>query len=212
MKKLILSFLLHHANRYRKCEHFYDIKGKILEKYATLIDYHYQFIAGKKCHTCGGSGIYTSYSWHTNRPYHDTCRNCWGGWYIPNKWNVLAVYQFGKYRFHKPTGTQYKKPECQESQIIDGYVNHEPSSYSYVCRMLIYLLFDLKGYKKRWVFGWGGGWYPYQQWKPKHAFNNLAHLIKNGNEAIPFKVRRMKKIMPLKRVSYQFDEFDDLPF
>lgn len=96
--------------------------------------------------------------------------------------------------------------------MIEGYVSHYESKYSYLFRMLIYMIYDLNGYKKRWNFGWGGGWYPSQQWKPKHAFNNLVHLIKNGNEAIPFKIRRMKKIKPVERIDYQFTDVGDLPF
>lgn len=213
MKKKILSFLLHHANRYHKSEHFYTIKSKILERFGTLIDYHYQFIEGKKCHTCGGTGWYTGYSWHTNQKYQDTCRNCWGGWYLPNKWNVLAVYKMGKYRFHKPIDTQYKKPECQQSQIIDGYVNHEQSNYSYLCRMVLFIMYDIKGYKNRWSFGWGGGWYTSRQWLPKHAFNNLVHLIKNGKDAIPFKVWQIKRQTPkIQSGSLTMADIDDLPF
>ena len=75
LKKTILSWLLHNANREGRNEHFYEIKNRILAKYGKLVCYDVQFIEGKKCHSCGGTGIYTGY--YSN----DDCYHCFNGWY-----------------------------------------------------------------------------------------------------------------------------------
>lgn len=204
--------MLHHANRYEKSEHFYTIKDKILTRYGSVVGYDFQKMEGKKCYTCNGSGVWTGYSWYNNREYRDACNRCGGtGWYIMPCWNVLKRITFGRYTFHKPIERVYKKP-ATGSVIIEGYVQHEASKYSYIARMLIYLLYDLRGYKKHWRFGWGGGWYPYKQWRPKHLFNNLVHLVKFGRKAIPFNRYKARKIQEHARPNEVSLTGDDLPF
>jgi len=57
----VLSWLLHHANRslnWGDKKYFYPIKNKILSKYGKYVKYGIQFIEGKKCYTCHGTGDY----------------------------------------------------------------------------------------------------------------------------------------------------------
>jgi hypothetical protein len=222
MKKLIFSWLLHHANRYYKSEHFYTIKAKILEKYGKVVDYHYQYIKGKRCHTCGGSGIWLGYSWYNNRQYTDICNNCGGnGWYRNPHWNVLAVIKMGKFTFHKPLDRSYTKPAVG-SPVIEGYVEHEPSRYSYAARMILFMLYDWKGHGTNWKFGIGHSWYGYKQWRPAHIFNNAVHLIRKREQSIPFQQWRRKMMMAEKmrerKLSMEITACgesgwdDDLPF
>lgn len=58
-----LSWLLHHANRDAKTDYFYSLKQQILYRYGRNIGYDVQFIAGKKCNSCAGNGIFTKYYW-----------------------------------------------------------------------------------------------------------------------------------------------------
>jgi hypothetical protein len=213
MKKLILSWLLHHANRYHKDEHFYTIKRKILDKYGVVTDYHYQKIEGKKCWTCYGTGIWTGYSWYNNRQYSDTCNKCGGdGWYINPSWNVLAVVKIGKYTFHKPIERSYKKP-APGSHVFEGYIAHEPSKYSWLCRMILFLLYDRKGYRKNWHTGIGNAWYKNKHWHPVQIARNLAHIIRYGRDSYPFRMRRYRKMQKNRAPAPEMAwDGEDLPF
>lgn len=151
MKKLILSFLLHHANRGYKCEIFYSIKDKILTKYGVCVGHDFQKIEGKKCWSCDGTGIYHGFF------SKETCYHCYGdGWYRKQHWNVLRRVKFGKYTFHKPIDRIYKAPEVG-SVIIDGYVNHDDTKWTYQARNILYFMYDRKAFiaRKKREFGMG---------------------------------------------------------
>jgi hypothetical protein len=185
MKKTILSWLLHHANRYTKSQNFYDIKTKLLKKHGTLIGYDYQFIDGKECWSCDGTGVYKGYSYSTG-PFKEWCYKCGGtGWYIKDHWNSLAIYNFGKYSFHLPMGRQFVKP-APGAKIIDGYISHDSSYWSRFARIVIFLLYDFGGYKKRWWFGFGGG---RRKWsfRPATIINNIAYIRYHWRDYLPKK-------------------------
>jgi hypothetical protein len=150
---LILPWLLHHANRI-PCEEFYKIKNSILAKYGKHICYDVQFIEGKECYTCEGTGIYTGVRWseiHWGKlvTYHETCYKCYNGWYKRPVWNILAKIQFGKYTFHQPYQRSYTKPD-NSIQIIEGYIQHDETNYSEFALTVLYLLYR-KGYLKLWI-------------------------------------------------------------
>ncbi len=193
-KKLVLSWLLHHANRYHKSANFYRIKTELLKKYAVLVGYEYQFIEGKQCWSCYGTGIYNGYNYRFG-VFKEPCYKCSGsGMYRKNCWNALAVYNFGKYSFHSPIGKQFVKPE-PGNKIIEGYISHDASYWSRFARIMIFILFDFKGYKKRWRFEMGNGkrvW----GWRPATIINNLAYVKKHLEDYLP-------KKKPV---------YDDLPF
>lgn len=204
IKQIVISWLLHHANRYEKSKHFYSIKKRVLAKYGTLAGYDVQAIEGKQCYSCGGTGVYHS--------YHglDSCWNCWSGWYKRPEWNVLAVFEFGKYRFHIPYERLFYKPEIKET--ISGYIQHKSSYWSHFARIMIFLFFDLKGYRKRWHTGLGYGWRCNTFHSPKNFINNIAHLIKHGRNSIPFSSFRQKlRAKNYKQTCAEID-LEELPF
>jgi len=152
--KLILSRLLHHANRESKDEAFYRVKDRILTRYGKVVGHDVQHIPGKTCFACGGTG---EPLW-INDQDDERCSRCWGdGWYKRPKWILLQRVQFGKYIFHKPI---YRTTQVENIQheytslpstvpIIEGYISHTPSKYSKKARIVLFILYDLKGYVKR---------------------------------------------------------------
>lgn len=206
IKKSVLSWLLHHANRYEKNKHFYSIKSNVLKKYGELVGYDVQEIEGKKCYSCNGTGIYIGYN---EIIFKDTCWNCTGGWYKRPEWNTLQVYRFGNYSFHIPHERLYYKPEIKT--VINGYIQHKSSYWSHFARIMIFLLFDFGGYRKTWHTGLGYGWRCNMLHSPKNFINNIIHLIRKGPNAIPFSIYRQrlraKNYKPITDI-----DTDDLPF
>lgn len=197
MRKKILSWLLHHANRDYKSETFYIVKDKILSKYGVCVGYDFQKMDGKRCFGCDGTGSYVGWSWHTNRKYKEPCYKCDGtGWYILPHWNVLKRIKFGKYTFHKPVDRIYKKPEIG-SVIIDGYVSHTQTKYSTNARVILYLLFDYKAYIARTKQTFGLGRYMNPGFNLRLHLNNLVYWYKHR--------------IPKKRIEIDYSN-DDLPF
>src|SRR6185369_13280700 len=110
----ILSTLLHYANLSASSARFYALKNKLLDRYGKTIGYDVQYLDGKKCYTCGGTGVYTGYYWESGEAWHDTCNRCWRGWFKPPVWNVLLKRKFGKYTFHTPIKRCHSKKELGE--------------------------------------------------------------------------------------------------
>jgi len=176
MKKLILSFLLHHANRLvwilDDKQSFYTIKDSLLKQYGQFVRYDVQHIPGKRCRSCKGSGEHVKYSW--DPPYEaygwDMCWRCNGtGWFKLPQWNLLSVLSFGSYCFHSPKKREYcvKNPWTEEALgwepskelVIEGYIEHKHSSFSKLSMLVIFYLYNkhefkflLKSYKRslRW--------------------------------------------------------------
>ena len=217
MKKLqqlttvILSWLLHHANREGRNEHFYKIKNRLLAKFGNFIGYDIQFIEGKKCHSCHGSGMYYSY-FYGNEWDYEHCYSCYGGWYKRPVWNILHRVKFGKYIFHQPKERVYKAPAA-ETKVIEGYIDHNKSKHGQFALTILFLIYE-KGYLKRWYQSAGTGWKCYW-WQRRNWLYNIIHIIKHGKNSIPFNDtrRKMKAIMnkykPVNQVSY--NDYD-LPF
>lgn len=193
---MILSFLLHAANRNIKDEQkevmdaFYLIKDSILKKYGKVLGYDIQHIRGKRCNSCGGTGRHAKYS-HFGKIYdYADCYHCWGGWYKLPLWICLHRIKFGKFIFHKPL----KKHECvgnpfreknmgfvvTESPVIEGYIEHKNHWFGEYAMLILFALynwaifkplFDRKIYwKKVWWRNWIANkkrWYGWVIEKPK---------------------------------------------
>jgi len=201
LKILVLSELLHRANRETRAKEFYAIKNRILQQYGVLQGYELQFIEGKKCFSCGGDGIYEGWS------YKAECYKCDGtGWYKLPVYNILSLLKFGKYVFHQPFGRSYKKPDISV-KIIEGYIEHDKAKYGATALTILYLLYE-KGYIKRWYKSTGIGWRVYW-WEPRNWPNNIVHLVKHGRKSIPFLKLRSPKVKVFK---YEPCNNDDLPF
>ena len=190
MKNLILSvlsWLLHHANQNGKDEHFYKIKNMILARYGKHICYEVQFIEGKKCLSCKGTGLYQKYSYERSF-YKETCWGCYGtGWYKKPCWNILALVSFGKYEFHQPFMRVYRNPYPTPNlniKTFTGYVERHPTRLTGFAVTVLFLIYE-KGYLKRWYKSAGIGW-RLHWWKPSNWIHNFFHIIRFGF-AIPFR-------------------------
>jgi hypothetical protein len=185
MKTTVLSWLLHHANREYKSEHFYHVKNMLLKKYGSHAGYDLQHIEGKKCYTCGGSGIYTGYYW-SGEQWHDSCNRCYGGWYKLPQYNILERVKFGNFIFHQPYKRFSKNPEGEFAGLnkIDGYVYHSYTPYGPAARHILFLLYE-SGYLKRYYKNAGIGWRT-QWWLPGAWIPNTIHLVKYKLNSIPF--------------------------
>lgn len=219
IKKLnirILSWLVHHANRHTKSDHFYNIKKDLLKKYGKFVQYDVQYIAGKHCYTCDGTGIYWGYSYYNGDQYRTHCNRCDGtGVYKAACWNILERLQFGKYTFHQPWQRSYTKPEITQP-VINGYIEHTYTRHGQKALTILYIIFDRKRWWKQWKkdigFGWRSAWY-----LPRNWIHAIAHIIKNGRNAYPVNnlKRKVQKISSIfgkneNKGELIFDE--DLPF
>ncbi|WP_372776485.1 hypothetical protein [Mangrovibacterium sp.] len=209
-KQIILSWLLHHANREASSHYFYQVKDLILQKHARVIGYEIQFIEGKKCWTCKGTGKYMKYDHYTGW-YSEPCWHCYNGWYHRPVWVILQKYQFGKYTFLKPIKSTYEKPETNVP-VIKGYIDHEPSKYGEFALFILLLLYE-KGFMKRW---WReSGWRWYRNWYyPCNWAQSAIHIFKRKQNSIP--AQRIKR--SLLKLRYRLlpaksqPEPEELPF
>ncbi len=145
----ILSWLLHHANRFTKSPNFYAVKSRLLKRYGRLLQYEVQYIEGKECWSCGGTGIHHwSYDQYGMKDEPFMCWSCYGsGWYKDPMWVILKRILFGKYIFHQPYERSYSKPQLSVS--INGYVTHTPTKHGLFALNILYLLYDRKAFKLR---------------------------------------------------------------
>lgn len=126
------------ANRNRK-ERFYAMKQRILQRFGTEDGHDIQYIPGKICFSCEGTGgLYEPHG----------CWKCDGdGWFKSTVWVVLKRWKLGKYTFHEPIKRHYRKPEEASSHdrpMIEGYVEHASYSWKQVRRsqFILAMLFD----------------------------------------------------------------------
>lgn len=151
LKALILSNLLHYANRdipFFAKEEFYAVKKKLLEKYAIHVDEEYQHIK-KECYTCGATGKFNHY-------YRgiEMCFKCYGTGIYEEFITILSLYEFGRYYFHIPKSKQYihlhmggKLPNVK---FIEGYINHTTPKYNIglECALWLLLWYDFETFRK----------------------------------------------------------------
>lgn len=190
LKIHILSWLLHHANRTTKSKEFYMIKNRLLARYGTVTGFDVQFLAGKKCFACGGSGIYHGYYWESGDEWSDTCNRCWGGWYKPRCWNILEKRRFGRYTFHQPKERVYERPYIADSvKQIDGYIDHRSTKWGEFAVIMLFVLCErsLPPIDFRLGLGWSTRW-----WLPRNYPNNLLYLIRRRANAMPIKSLRSR--------------------
>jgi hypothetical protein len=212
----VLSWLLHYGNQNGKDQYFYKVKNRLLAKYGKHICYEVQFIEGKKCRSCDGTGIYKGYNWQYGW-FRNPCYNCYNGWYKRPEWNILALISFGKYEFHQPFMRVYDDPQSK-CKTFDGYVERHPTNLSRIAAFILLLVFE-KGYLKRFYRESGNGWRLYW-WLPRNWVNNIIYLIKHGRKSYPFhhkgvlRQRIERRFFPKpKPVFYpSINDEDELPF
>lgn len=210
----ILSWLLHQANRESSSKEFYAVKSRILKKYGWHIGYDVQFIKGKKCNSCGGSGVHAKYGYNGRIYDYADCYHCNCGWYKLPVWNILQRLKLGNYTFHQPWQRVNEKP-ATEFPIIEGFIEHEPAEHGEMALFILFLLYE-KGYLKRWWKGAGHGWRS-RWYLPASFIHNVIHLLKRRHTAIPIYNLHLKwkrlftKAVP-KQTFINYCDGDDLPF
>lgn len=200
----VLSWLLHHANREGRNENFYAIKNRLLSKYGKHIGYDVQFIEGKKCYSCEGTGEHKKYDYHGRVYDVDACYRCYDGWYKRPTWNILQKVQFGKFIFHQPYQRAYKKPTDIATAIIEGYIEHNRSKHGKLALSVLFLIYE-RGYVKRWYKETGIGWRCYW-YLPRNYIHNIIHIIKHRRNSYPF-IKKDKQ-----PIYNHWQTTDDLPF
>jgi len=208
IKIKILAWLLHHANREGKDKLFYNIKSKILSRYGKFVGWDIQFIEGKECWSCNGSGTFKSW-WKMP----ELCWSCMGtGWYKDPVWNILERIEFGNYTLHQPQERRYTKPAIANipSTYFEGYINHKRSKFGEYAKFILFLIYDRKVLKYHSI---GRGW-RVKWWYPENWLNNFIHLIRNRNKAIPFQFfkERIKRKFIRKRQPINQIPDNELPF
>jgi len=172
LKISVVSFLLHHANRLGKDAEFYDtIKNRILKQYGTHLCYDVQFIEGKECFSCDGTGIYEEVADGFTIDDEDAilqiaCHNCYDGWYKRPTWNILAKIQFGMYTFHQPYKRVYSKPDIT-IPLIEGYISHTPSRFAPLAKFILFAIYNWRGFKLRYGFDFKKLKYRFQYFKDR---------------------------------------------
>lgn len=183
------------------------------------VGYDVQFIEGKKCNSCQGRGYHYKYG-RNGKPYDTAdCYHYWGGWYKHPTWVLLKRIQLGKYIFHKPIQKEIRfktNPFTREAgwnvtdQVIQGYIEHTRTKHGKDALVILYLLYDWKGYWSRWKRDIGRGWRCSKNWwlRPKNWPNNIAHIIRYKGKAIPFHRKQNYVPPPVP----EFHQTEDLPF
>lgn len=188
--KWFLSTLLHHANRTIRTERFYAIKNKLLARFGKIVGYDIQFIAGKECFTCDGTGIYHGY-YPSGGRWSDTCNRCWGGWYKAPTWNILAKVRFGKFTFHQPKERCYSEDavreylatnRCNAHSVFDGYIEHRGTKFGPYAVVILFWIFK---HPLPYDFNFGLGW-RLKWWSPDAWLNNFLWFYHRRNDRTDF--------------------------
>lgn len=206
----IIGRLMFMANSEGVKQPWYSLKEKLCKKFGVNDGYDVQFIEGKKCYSCGGTGVYHKY--YQREWIDDECYNCCGtGMYKDHRYIVLERIRVGGYIFHRPqkdTAISWTKPtlpEISATVTINGYIDHMRVKNGWMAFSVLFILFAPSAYFK-YIKSWGLGW-KCAWWLPKNYLHNIMHIRRNGLNAIPF--RNFKKSKN-QNIPHAFG--DDLPF
>jgi hypothetical protein len=180
MLRLLLGFLLFHANRDPlEKKSFYAIKERLLRRYGKKVGADVQHLAGVRCNRCDrGRHWHWIYDWHGFG--YESCWHCDGtGWYKPERWVLLLRIQVGGHIFHRPVSTAYYEcwlPPTVRARVLDGYVKHPSSPFhlSRECCLWLYLFFDRERFRKEMRLGIGCEHY----FTPFVAWQNYLFLLR----------------------------------
>lgn len=188
---MILPFLLHHANRcakdYAYTQEYYAVKDLLL-KSRVKDGYDIQHIRGKRCHSCGGTGVHEKYSMYPPYNVYDT-DGCWHcnatGFYKLPQWICLQRVKFGRYLFHQPLKRELciRNPWTEKNMgwcvtdrpVVEGYIEHQSTPLGMWALLILFFLYDRPTYLKfrdnrlhvwRWrTFRTVRGWKKYFTWE-----------------------------------------------
>jgi hypothetical protein len=209
----MIPYLLHHANRSCKWPEFYAIKDRLLAN-AEVVGYDVQYIEGKRCHACGGSGVW--HSLYSN--FSDICNRCYGGWYKRPMRVLLERKRFGRFVFHKPIDRKYGNepyeiPVGMTVNHIEGYISHSYSRYSFLAVLILFLIYDRVAAKK-YFYEMGMG-FRVRWWLPMNYLYVVAHFVRYGRRAYPIRQARDRCMKFIPKIDIQtqwLGNNDDLPF
>lgn len=149
----LVSWLLFHANRgakeSRHRSEVYALKNVLLLSFGKLVRTDLQFIGGKPCFSCDGTGEHFDPSSEDSTEI-EPCDQCFGtGWYKKPFYSELAYYRLGGRGFHVPLRKLFDTTvvECsikageREKPLITGYVSHFPTRFSKSSTVILLLLF-----------------------------------------------------------------------
>jgi hypothetical protein len=199
--------------------YFYTVKTKILLKYGTKTGFDLQHIEGKKCFSCGGTGVYTGYH-YSGRVYRDTCYRCAGGWYKRPHTNKLDKYRLGKNIFHLPVKTMYKYEIILEKGTqsdIEGYIYHYNNithDQSKECILWLLLLFNLKQFKYFWQSAYL--YFSYTNLKLKYPLTAIL-ILKGKSKGLKYSIKNfpawVRNTIHFKFIHNEpeFEDLDDIP-
>lgn len=185
IKIFILSRFLFHANRYyfggvKDKSVFYSIKNELLERFGEKIGDDLQFIEGKECWSCEGTGMFKKHGWLT--VWYEHCWKCTNGMYKRAFWSLLDVVKFGSFVFHRPVRRIYDPVELLPIQHIPtrfhGYISHKYTYWSESCAYLLvwyYRRSEIKHFSSGYACGRS----------PSRYAAKFFHIIYRGKDSIP---------------------------
>lgn len=185
IKIFILSRFLFHANRYyfggvREKTVFYSIKNELLERFGEKIGQDLQFIEGKECWSCEGTGLFRKHTWHGS--WWESCWHCTNGMYKRAFWSLLECVKFGSFVFHRPVRRIYDPVELLPIQHIPtrfhGYISHKYTYWSESCAYLLvwyYRRSEIKHFSSGYACGRS----------PSRYAAKFFHIIYRGKDSIP---------------------------
>lgn len=176
MKKKILGYLLHLANRDIPFLHksdFYMLKQNLLDKHGNFVGMEIQHIK-KECFSCE-NGVYIS-----DYKEDEECFKCGGTGVYEEFWSRLLKYELGGYYFHRPIEKMTNYDPLFEGislPIIEGYIHHKSPKFrvgTEAC-MWLFLIYDRFAFKR--IFGHYG--FPNGKRTPLVFLANLYWHLRN---------------------------------
>lgn len=210
MKKL-LGILMYMGNNEGVKEPWYSLKQKLCARYGVNNGYDLQYLEGKQCWGCDGTGKFTRYSFGSG--YKEDCYRCNGGWYTMPAYVVLERIKIGDKVFHKPISRTESRDSIHNRGIplsitIHGYIAHHKVKYGWLAFSILFLVFARKeylAYIKTFGAGWRISW-----WLPKNWLRNFMHIKHRKMQSHPIVGMReyFRKRIDICRQMF----VDDLPF
>lgn len=175
LRARLIGWLLYNANSsppmIRRKE-FYDLKTRLLQKYATPGPNDFQHFPQKDCFHCWSH----HHCWDCDDFGH--CCRCDGtGIYLPEIWITLHTWTLGGFVFHSIGPKRYEPPEAWP-KIIEGKIVHGSKPYQLpeeCCRWLE-LLFDTRHFLK--YYGCNMYFWKFSMRRPLVSFGTIVGAVR----------------------------------
>lgn len=216
MNREIIGRLMWLANSEGKGQVWYSLKEKLCKKFGKVIGTDVQYLSGKECYSCNGTGKYYKYDWRNDGGYYESCYHCYNGWYKRPMIVLLDRISVGRHVFHRPATRHYLERELEQSELppgaITGYIEHERKKNGWIAFIILYIVFDWKGYKaivRSKGIGYCDKWF-YRD----NIINNIRHIQRKKRNAIPFRDLQGWKLKLIDLIFGKKPEpiLDEIPF